>query len=269
MPIATLNGVDLNYEIDGQGKAVVFLHGYTGSIRDWDNQMRVLSPQYQIIALDIRGHGKSAAPSREEGYSLEIFVDDVYGLLKLLDIEKCYLVGHSLGGIIALQFALEHKDMLAALVLVDTSSEQIELDPNYVELTQTLHEIARSEGMEAAFEYDATHNPQKIELFKKYPELKEVKRQRMQMTSVDAYTYIPKAWSNWKSLTPRLSEINVPTLIYLGEEDLPFANAAQILKREIAKSELVMVRGVGHSPQEESPRYFNDKLLAFLNGIKW
>ena len=54
-----------------------------------------------------------------------------------------------------------------------------------------------------------------------------------------------------------------------GEDDLPFADSAQILKNGIAKSELVAVKGVGHSPQEESPDSFNDKLLEFLNGIKW
>ena len=134
MPIANINGVDLNYEVSGQGPAVVFLHGYTGSTQDWANQIRVLSPQYQVIALDHRGHGKSAAPSEEEDYSVEILATDTFGLLNMLGITKCCLGGHSLGGFTTLQFAVEHQDMLAGLVLVDTSSGQFGRDTNDVRI---------------------------------------------------------------------------------------------------------------------------------------
>ena len=78
MPIANVNGVNLNYEVAGQGEAVVFLHGYTGSTPDWSNQISVLSPKYRAVALDCRGHGKSATPSREKDYSVQIFADDVF-----------------------------------------------------------------------------------------------------------------------------------------------------------------------------------------------
>ena len=88
MPIANINGASLSYEIVGQGETVVFLHGYTGSSQDWANQVSAVSPRYMVIATDQRGHGKSAAPSREEDYSAPIFANNVYGLLKLLNIEK-------------------------------------------------------------------------------------------------------------------------------------------------------------------------------------
>ena len=269
MPIVNINGVDLNYEVTGQGEAVVFLHGYTGSTQDWANQVPVLSPKYQVIALDHRGHGKSAAPSREEEYSVPIFADDVFRLLRLLTIRKCCLVGHSLGGFIALEFALEHQDMLAALALVDTSSGQFARDPNYTRLRQKLDELARSQGMEAAFEYDAANNPRRIERFQKHPELKEIARQRMLMTSVDGYIYISRSIGEWRSVTSRLPEIRVPTLICWGDEDSPFTEAIQTLKRGIADSELVTVKGVGHSPHEEAPDVFNEALLRFLGRINW
>ncbi len=269
MPITNINGVNLNYEITGQGKAVVFLHGYTGSAQDWANQIPVLSSKYKVVAPDQRGHGKSAAPSREEEYSMQIFADDVLALLRMLNIRKCCLVGHSLGGFIALEFALEHPDMLTALVLVDTSSGEFERDPNYAELRQKLDELARSQGMEAAFEYDAANNPQRIERFQKHPELREVTRQKMLMTSVDSYIYISKAMGKWQPVTSRLSEIKLPTLIYWGDEDAPFLRATQILKEGIADSELVTVKGVGHSPHEEAPDLFNNALLKFLGRVNW
>lgn len=269
MPIANINGVDLNYEVTGQGNTVVLLHGYTGSSQEWANQIPVLSPKYRVVTLDYRGHGKSAAPSREKEYSVPIFANDVFALLRRLDIKKVCLVGHSLGGFTALEFALEHPDMLAALVLVDTSSGEFARPSGYAQLRPKIDELARSQGMEAAFEYDAVNNPMRIERFQKHPELKEIMRQKALMTSVEGYIYASKAIGKWAPLTSRLSEIKVPALIYWGDEDSPFAEAVQILKGGIADSALVTVKGVGHSPHEEAPDVFNEALLKFLGRIKW
>lgn len=269
MTIANINGVNLNYEVAGRGKAVVFLHGMTGSTRDWANQIPALSPKYRVVALDHRGHGKSAAPRKEEEYSLPIFANDVFGLLTMLNIKKCCLVGHSIGGFIALEFALKHQDMLTALVPVDTSSGQFARAPNYAQMRQKLEELARTQGMEAAFEYNVANNPMMLERFQKHPELRETSRRKMLMTSVEAYIYFSKAMDKWAPVTPRLSEIKVPTLIYWGDEDSGFTEAVQTLKRGIAGSELVTVKGVGHSPHEEAPEVFNQALLKFLNRIKW
>ena len=66
----------MNYEVAGQGKTVVFLHGMTGSNQDWVNQVCLLTPNYRVVAPDMRGHGKSAAPLEEEKYSIPIFVEE-------------------------------------------------------------------------------------------------------------------------------------------------------------------------------------------------
>lgn len=269
MTIANINGVNLNYEVFGQGEAVVCLHGSNNSTQVWANQVAALTPKYRLIALDNRGHGKSAAPTREEDYSIKTFAEDVLGLLRVLNIRKCCLVGHSLGGITALQFAVEHQDSLAALVLVDTTSGGFVRPPNYTQLRQKLDELARSQGMAAAFEYNIANNPLMMKRFQEHPELKEVSRRRMLMTSIDGYIYVEKAINKWQPVTPRLSKIKVPTLIFRGEDDLAFTEATQILKKGIANSELVTVKRVGHSPHEEAPTLFNETLLKFLNRVKW
>ena len=269
MPRASINGVDLNYEISGQGEAVVFLHGYTGSTQNWANQVPALSSKYMMVTVDHRGHGKSAAPSNEDDYSVRILSEDTFALLNMLNIEKCCLAGHSLGGFAALQFAIEHQDRLAGLILVDTFSGQFARDPNFAQLRQKLDELARTQGMEAAFEYDAANNPMRIELFKQHPELREISRQRVMQTSVDGYIYMSRAIGKWEPLTSRLSEIKVPTLIFWGEEDLPFAEPSRVMKEGIADSELVVLKGVGHNPHEEAPEVFNEALLKFLGKIRW
>jgi len=269
MPRTIINGVNLNYEDTGKGEAVVFLHGMTGSTRDWANQVSILSSKYMVITIDMRGHGHSEAPSEEEQYSIEMFADDVFDLLRTLGIGKYCLGGHSIGGFIALQFALEHHDMLTGLVLVDTSSGQFARDPEYTLHRQKLIEVARSEGMEAAFNYDLANNLMRIERFQKHPELREVSRRKVLTTSVDGYIYCGGAIEKWKSVTPRLSEIKVPTLIVYGDEDIAFIEPSRILKEEIADSELVIINGAGHNPHEEAPTIFNDALLDFLDRIKW
>ncbi len=269
MPVLKVNGVNLHYEQFGQGEAIIFLHGYTGSGEDWSNQIAAISDKYKAIAVDHRGHGESEAPASGEQYSIKIFSEDVYALLNDLDVKRCCVVGHSMGGFMALQFALDHPRLVRALVLVDTSSGEFDVVPGFAELRAKLDELARTQGMEAAFEYDAAHNPVRIERFKKHPELREVTRRKMLNTSVDGYIYVARTFAKWPPVTNRLNEISVPTLIFWGEEDAGFLKASQTLRQSIRGAEFVTVPNVGHSPHEEAPDSFNKAFLKFLSKVKW
>ncbi|RJP66720.1 MAG: alpha/beta hydrolase [Candidatus Abyssobacteria bacterium SURF_17] len=269
MTVIRVNDVNLNYEPSGKGEAIVFLHGYTGNSQDWANQIPLVSARCRAIAIDHRGHGKSEAPAMEEAYSIKTFSEDVYALLSKLGITRCCLVGHSMGGFMALQLVLDHPEIVKAMVLVDTSSGEFEVAPGYAELRAKLDELARAKGMKAAFEYDAAHNPVRIERFKRHPELREVTRRKMMNTSVDGYVHVAKTFGKWQPVTGRLGEIQVPVLIFLGEEDTGFIRASQILKEGIRGSELITVQGVGHSPHEEAPQVFNEAFLRFLSKIIW
>ena len=264
MPREKVNGIYLNYEKSGAGETIVFLHGFTGSTRDWDNQTSLFSAQYQTLAVDHRGHGKSDAPPLEEDYAITQSSEDVYALLKKLGVEPCCLVGHSMGGFMSLQFTLDHPEMVKALVLVDTSSGEWEVTPGYAELRAKLDELALSQGLEAAFEYDCTHNPVRVERFKRHPEQREIARKKVTGTSVSGYVYMARSFGKWQPVTRRLNEINVSTLIFLGDEDAGFVRASRILNEGIKDSQLITVSGAGHSPHEETPSVFNENLAAFL-----
>ena len=168
----------------------------------------------------------------------------------------------------ALQLALDHPAAVSALVLVDTSSGEFERVPGYEELRAKLDELARTQGMEAALEYNAEHNAWVRERFEKHPELREISRQKMLQTSVDGYVYCAGAIANWQPVTGRLSEIRVPTLIFLGEEDTPFVRPSQIMKEAIGGARLVVIPGAGHSPHEEAPEAFNRALVEFLDEVR-
>ncbi len=269
MTILKVNNVNLNYEQMGEGEAVVFLHGYTGSTRDWRNQMPLVAEKFRAIAIDHRGHGKSEAPSAEDDYSIKIFSEDVYALLSALNIRRCCLVGHSMGGFMSLQFIMDHPDMVRALVLVDTSSGIFDMPPGYQELRAKLDELARNEGLDAAFEYDAANNPMRVERFQKHPELREISKQKVLSTSVDGYIYVARTFRKWPPVTDRLNEIKVPTLIFWGEEDTPFAEPSKLMKESISGAELITVPGAGHNPHEEAPEIFNEALMNFLGKVNW
>ncbi len=89
------------------------------------------------------------------------------------------------------------------------------------------------------------------------------------MTSIDGYIYTRRAFGKWEALTPRLSEIKVPALIYWGDDDTSMMEGSRILNEGIAGSELVIVKGSDHNPHEEKPDFFNEALLRFLDRIKW
>jgi len=266
MPTAVINGVKINYHLSGEGPAIILLHGFTGSHQDWAFQIPLLSRRYRVVAMDHRGQGKSEAPPSPDDYSVSIFARDVHGLLQHLGISKACLVGHSMGGFMSLEFVLEHPEMATALVLVDTSSQMEQL-PEYAKLKAEANRLARTEGMEAAFEYNAAHNAMMRERFEKHPELRQVSRQRMLRTSVNGYIYGWDAIWNWKPVTHRLPEIKAPTLIVVGEEDIPFLSASQIMKELIAGAEVVVIPGATHSPHEEAAGAFNDALMGFLGGL--
>lgn len=240
------------------------LHGYTGSHKDWRHQIPLLTEKYQIMAMDHRGHGFSDAPSSSEKYSMDIFTADVYDLLQNLEIEKTCLVGHSMGGFISLEFVLEYPEMVEALVLVDTSSGDWERDPDYEEIRRKVEKLARSEGMEAAFEYNATHNEMIRERLEKHPELRQISKEKMIQTSVDGYIHVGRAIGNWEPVTDHLNEIDIPTLVVVGGDDTPFLEPSQVLKESMPDAELVRVEGATHNPHEEKPDVFNDILMDFL-----
>ncbi|MFC1914733.1 alpha/beta fold hydrolase [Chloroflexota bacterium] len=220
------------------------------------------------MLFDNRGHGRSEAPSRIDEYSISIFADDVYDLTNKLKIKRFCVVGHSWGGFTALQFTLDHPDMVSSLVLVGTSSEPYPKDHSYPQIRSRLDEIARTSGMQAAFEYGVATLSGREQSLQKNPELMGIERDNMLGTSVDGYIFVAKAAGEWQPVTSRLLEIKAPTLIICGDEDLPIIEAAKILKGGIPCSEVAMIKGAGHSPHLEAPGMFNNALLNFLLAVK-
>lgn len=125
--VATLNGSELHYVDEGKGPTVLFIHGLLGTHRNWDHLFDTLAAEQRVVAPDLLGHGASAKPMGD--YSLSAHAATVRDLLDHLGIASATLVGHSLGGGIALQFAYLFPERVDRLVLVSSGGLGRELSP--------------------------------------------------------------------------------------------------------------------------------------------
>jgi len=266
MPRLEINNVTLHYEVSGLGPPVLFCHGYGGSHQDWVHQVAALNRDYTVLTFDYRGHGSSDAPAVADAYSVPLLAADVLTLADALGIDKFSLAGHSMGGFVALRVALDFPSRLDSLVLVDTSAGPVDME-DMSELQAKLEKIARADGMAAAFEYNAAHNPLALRGYRLFPWHRELARRRLLETSVDGYIYAGRALTEREDVTPRLGEIRVPTLVVVGEQDAPFRRPAEALAAGIPNARLEVIPGAAHSPNEETAPVFNALLTDFLKTV--
>ncbi len=257
------NGIQMNYELSGKQDAPVLVlsHSLASSLIMWDPQMDVLKSHFQILRYDVRGHGGTEA--LKGPYTLKLLVEDVVGLLDALNIPSIRWIGLSLGGMIGQGLALDHADRLKSLVLCDTASvTPAEAQP----LWQERIDAARGEGMQAMV--DATMERWFTPFFLRLnPPMVQRIRQEILKTPVEGYVGCGEAIRKLNYMD-RLREINLPTLIIVGEED-PGApvSVAQAIHERIPESKLVILSSARHLSNVEQPEAFNAALLGFLRNL--
>lgn len=272
---ARVNGTTLYYEAAGTGHPFILAHGHLLDRRSWDDQFAIFAQRYRVIRYDQRGFGDSGLIAPGAPYSAR---QDLYELMQFLGIKNAYLMGVSGGGSLAIDFTLEHPEMVDALIPVTSSVSGYwpseELMKKYPEVTRMY------EGLERAFKQHAIDRAVEIslELWTDGPgrlpvqAAAEVRERVREMTA-----------RNWKRpddevqaenppvlLDPpavgRLSEIRVPTLVVLGEFDGP--NPLDQLAVEIPGAKKVIMGGTAHHPFMERPNEFNQIVLDFLKSLK-
>jgi 2-succinyl-6-hydroxy-2,4-cyclohexadiene-1-carboxylate synthase len=265
MPTAKVNGIELNYREAGEGFPIVLIHGYTGNSRNWALTIPALRERFRTISVDLRGHGLSAKPSREEDHSLELMAEDVHELLGHLGVTSVCLVGHSMGGMVSQLLVLSHPETVRALVLVDTAAEVPKglLYDERRKQRERLVEIAREKGMKEVFEEQLRITPIHP-AFKANPRYLDIWREQFLMTSREAYIAGAQGMATRRPLVGELGGIKVPTLIVCGEKDEPFLEPSRQTHAAIPGSELEIITGAGHGPQMETPAEFNRVLTGFL-----
>jgi len=120
MSFAEVNGIKICYEMHGDGYPIILVEGYGAKKEGWIAQIGPLSEHFKVITLDNRGSGKSDRPNYP--YTMEMFADDIKGLIDFLGLKKAHIVGKSLGGMIVQEFALKYSQYVNKLVLLNTST---------------------------------------------------------------------------------------------------------------------------------------------------
>jgi 3-oxoadipate enol-lactonase len=257
------NGIQINYELSGKkgAPAVVLSHSLSASLLMWNPQMEALNPHFQVLRYDIRGQGGSDAPSG--AYSLELLANDVIGLLDALNIKEVHFVGLSIGGMIGQALALSHARCLKSLVLCDTASiVPQEAQPIWQE---RLNKVL-SKGMEALLDetMDRWFTPA---FLKQGSPMLEIIRKQILATPVAGYIGCGEAIRKLNYLN-RLSEIKLPTLIMVGEDDpgTP-VSASEAIHERISNSKLVILPSARHLSNVEQTEAFNANLVQFLKNL--
>jgi pimeloyl-ACP methyl ester carboxylesterase len=228
----------------------------------WDPQLIPFASDFTLIRYDMRGHGLSDAP--ETGYSIQHYVSDLYALLQHLGVEKTHLWGSSLGGSIAIRFALDHPEMVETLILAGSLLEGYPLE-SIAELNRERIRRAREEDVESALEWWLTY-----EVFDGV-RADPVARRWLHLQDTIA-TYSGAAWldeATYQEASPssreRLGELSVPVLILVGENEMEeLLEIADLLAGEIASAQKVTFSNTGHLPQWENPKVVNQTVRNFI-----
>lgn len=261
--IQAADGRSISYDLGGNGPPLLMLVGYGATRRGWAPQVDAFSLRFTVVTMDNRDAGESAPES--EQYSIGDLADDAARLLDALGIERASVAGHSMGGFIALQFALNHPERVDRLILISTAAAGAAVDGRPVTLPEQsswiedpVERTRRRYTAMAAPGYFEGH-PDQLEAVAATAVGNHLSFEGMRRQSI--------ALQTTHDVRRQLGEISAPTLVIHGEADTTIPiRAANTLAGRIPNARLLSLPGIGHLPQWERPEEFNAAVLAFLDG---
>ncbi len=259
MPVSKVNGINIYYEIHGEGEPVIFGNGIFSNTMGWVYQVPIFSKEYQVILYDMRGQGQSDKP--DGSYSFEIHAEDQKAFLDNLGISKVHHVGISYGAELGLVFALKYPDMLKSLVACSAVSF---VGPLLNEMCQ-LWRYACDSGNPDLF-YHATVPLNFGETFiRENTAILEQAKTRYAQLDYPALVRLIDSFL-MLDITDQLPQIKTPTCVMGAEMDIlkPAYPYSKLIHDKIPNSEMAIVRDSGHAVTFEKPDEFNSIVLGFL-----
>jgi 3-oxoadipate enol-lactonase len=248
------------YEIKGQGHPLVLIHGLGSSSRDWEPQIDFFAEYFQVISLDLRGHGKTSKPRGP--YSMEMIAEDTARLIKELGVGPVHILGISLGGMVAFQLALDYPDLVRSMVITNSTPEMVPRTfKDKIAIWQRFI-IVRLMGMRKMGQVLADR-------FLPHPEHEELRRifiERWAENDKPAYLEVMKSVVGW-SVMDRLGDIACPTLVIGADGDYFPTADKEVYTSLIKNARLVIVKNSMHALPAEKPEEFNQLCLDFLNEL--
>jgi pimeloyl-ACP methyl ester carboxylesterase len=256
---AEVNGGKIYYEVTGRGHPLVLIHGGQMDRRMWDDQFALFSKSYRVIRYDVRGFGKSLA-------STNVYADenDLAALLDYLQVKKAYVVGLSLGGRVAIDFALTHADRVDAMVPVAPGLSGFPFSPDPTEM-DTIRAAQAGDWqkvtdlwLRSGYMTPAMENP-------------EIRPRLRQLALENAHENLDNPLLETMPNPPaidRLPDIKAPTLVIVGDRDVAdIEEICGLLYARIPGAKEVTIHGSGHLVNMEQPEEFNRAVLGFLASL--
>ena len=279
MPFVEVEDGKLYYDVSGKGPSLVLIHGAWASHEWWRWQVPELSKDYQVLSLDIRGHGHSSP--LKAAYSVDGFTRDLESFLQKVEIDQAVLVGWSMGGIISMEYCLNHPSKVRALILIATRGHRNPQMKRRIMFQYLQARLSLLMDFTSPRKYDRA-----AEGFS--GEQERVKREVENMLSPttprevfdwvmdditnkprENYFEVAKSIWNWEA-GEELKRINVPTLIMVGEKDSRTPpRFSHLLHAEIPNSRLVIVKDAGHCLALERPQVVNTEIIRFLKSLDY
>ncbi|MBO1005884.1 2-succinyl-6-hydroxy-2,4-cyclohexadiene-1-carboxylate synthase [Pseudogracilibacillus auburnensis] len=252
------------YTKQGSGEPIVLLHGFTGSSKTWENVVPNLAKEYQVITIDLPGHGRTTGSSPK---TMEAFCRDLKQMLIFLQIETCHLLGYSLGGRTALSFAMYYPETVKTLIL-ESASPGLKTEEERkarIEKDAKLAEQIMVNGV-ASF----VHYWENIPLFQSQKRLPQdvrdkIRMERMKQTEEGLansllYMGTGKQPSWWK----QLQQVIVPVLLIAGAKDQKFVQITKEMDSQIKDAQLSIIKDTGHAVHVEQVEKFAKIVREFL-----
>lgn len=264
-----VNGINLNVETSGRGDgpALLLLHGFTRDARAWQPLLPCFE-DYRTIRVDLIGHGKSDAPADATRYSMEHAVEDLTALLHHLDIERTALLGYSLGGRVALHFAVEAPQLLWSLIIESASpgiEDDMDRDARFASDSQLAASI-EADGLEAFADRWQAQPLFASQRQLPAPVLEEQRRQRLDNSPLglgNSLRGMGAGAQRW--LLPELPLIDAPTLFLAGALDQRYAAMAPVMAGAVPGAEYHLIEGAGHTVHLERPEPYAKFVTDFLD----
>ncbi len=262
---ATINNVQLAYDDHGVGLPVIFLHAFPLNRRMWEGELTALlgEARYRLVALDWRGFGESEITN--EISTMELFADDVAGLMDVLGMQNAVLCGLSMGGYAAFAFLRKYPQRVGGLILADTrpGADTPEAQAN----RENVARIAETQGTGAIADLQV---PRLLSEYtrQQHPDVEARVRQLIDEATSRGIAAASRGMAQRADSTDLLAGITCPTLVIVGEQDaLTPPTVAQDYASRIPGAQYVVIPQAGHLSNLEQPEVFLLTISGFLGSF--
>ncbi len=256
MPTVDLNGISLYYEKHGEGQDIVLVHGFGDSAALWQSQIDALKDSFTLTAVDMRGHARSGAPPEIGLYTQDQVVEDLRAIMDAANINQAVIGGHSLGGYTSMRFYQRYPERVRALILSGTGPGYRKMDgaKGWTVENERVAKRFVDQGLDSILDARAERigrHGGNVPIYHLAGGLAYVRLGIMRMPPLVECT-----------------QITVPTLVLVGENDVSFRNSSEYMAAKIPKSEApVVIPEASHWCNFDNPEAWNTAVMQFLTNL--